>query len=91
MHFCLQLTRAYFRVAKLMSEKSDAEETLDDILISVHAISNMVGETDARRKLVEIILNKVPYEMIERIKRRRTEVDFGTEPPTEKTLIKLHR
>merc|ERR1712223_122759 len=86
-----QLTRAYFRVAKLMSEKSDAEETLDDVLTSVYAISNTIGESDPRRKLVDIIMSKVPLEMVERIKRRRTEVDFGTDVPTDKTLIKLHR
>lgn len=90
-----QLTRAYFRVAKLMSEKSDAEEALDDVLISVNTVGTMIGEADPRRKLVEIILSKVPMELVDRIKRRcrNTEVDFGTngEAPSEKTLIKLHR
>jgi hypothetical protein len=74
-----------------MSEKSDAEETLDDVLISVQAISGMIGETDIRRPQIETILEKVPFELMERIKRRRTEVDFGADPPTEKTLIKLNR
>ncbi len=45
--------------------------------------------------MVETILQKIPLEMIERIQRRRgaaTEtVDFGSDPPTEKTLISLHR
>jgi len=86
-----QLTRAYFRVAKLMSEKSDAEETLDDVLSSVNTIATTIGESDQRRKLVDIIMSKVPLEMVERIKRRRTEVDFGTDAPNDKTLIKLHR
>ena len=36
-------------------------------------------------------MSKVPLEMVERIKRRRTEVDFGTDAPNDKTLIKLHR
>ena len=50
-----------------------------------------LGESDQRRKLVDIIMSKVPLEMVERIKRRRTEVDFGTDAPNDKTLIKLHR
>ena len=41
--------------------------------------------------MVDIIMSKVPLEMVERIKRRRTEVDFGSDAPTDKTLIKLHR
>ena len=36
-------------------------------------------------------MSKVPLEMVERIKRRRTQVDFGTDAPNDKTLIKLHR
>lgn len=47
------------------------------------------------RPLVETILRKIPLEMMERIRRRRgttiETVDFGSDPPTEKTLIKLHR
>ncbi len=87
-----QLTRAYFRVAKLMSEKSDAEEMLDDVLISVNAVSAMIGTTDVRRPMVETILAKVPLDLMDRVKRRRAaEPDFGSEAPTEKTLIRLHR
>jgi hypothetical protein len=45
--------------------------------------------------MVETILRKIPLEMMERIRRRRggtvETVDFGSDPPTEKTLIKLHR
>ena len=88
-----QLTRAYFKIAKLMSEKSDAEENLDDVLITVNTIQNMAGENDLKvRKLIDTILQKVPIEMFEKIKRRRTEVEFATDTiPTEKTLTKLHR
>ena len=45
--------------------------------------------------MIETILRKIPLEMMERIRRRRggtvETVDFGSDPPTEKTLIKLHR
>lgn len=87
-----QLTRAYFRVAKLMSEKSEAEETLDDVLLSVNHVSTMIGQSDLRRPLLETILGKIPLEMMERIQRRRgVEPDFGSEAPNEKTLTRLHR
>ena len=86
-----QLNRAYFKVAKLMTERTDAEEAVDDALISVNAVSEMVGQADGRRQHVETILNKIPLEMMEKIKRRRTESSFGNDPPTEKSLIRLHR
>ena len=44
-----QLNRAYFKIAKLMSEKTDAEELLEDVLSSVYVISNMIGQADLRR------------------------------------------
>ena len=74
-----------------MTERSDADETLDDALTSVNALSHMIGQSDMRRPHVETILNKIPIEMLERVKRRRTESPFGNDPPTEKSLIRLHR
>jgi hypothetical protein len=44
-----QLNRAYFKIAKLMSEKTDAEELLEDVLSSVYVISNIIGQADLRR------------------------------------------
>lgn len=74
-----------------MTERSDAEEALDDALISLNSVSQMIGQSDLRRPYVDTILGKVPLEMIERVRRRRVEAPFGSDPPTEKTLIKLHR
>ena len=68
-----QLNRSYFKVAKLMTERSDAEETLDDCLISVNAVSNIIGQSDIRRPYVEEILSKIPLEMLEKIKVKQME------------------
>jgi len=86
-----QLNRAYFKVAKLMTERTDADEALDDALIAANAISTVVGQEDMRRPYVEEILKKIPVELMDRIKRRRTDNPFGSDPPTEKTFIRLHR
>ena len=85
-----QLTRAYFKVAKLMGEKTEAEEALDDALIALNAVSNVIGQADERRVHVETILMKVPVEMMDKVRRRRGETPFGSDPPTEKSLTKLH-
>ena len=86
-----QLNRSYFKLAKLMGERSDAEEAVDDTLISLNAISQIVGQSDLRRPNVETILQKVPLELMEKIRRRRADASFGSDPPTEKTLVRLHR
>lgn len=87
-----QLNRAYFKVAKLMGERSDAEEVLDDALLAVNLISNTIGQSDGRRPFVDEIVGKVPIELMEKIKRRRgEEASFGADPPTERSLTKLHR
>ncbi|TRY67592.1 hypothetical protein TCAL_03463 [Tigriopus californicus] len=86
-----QLNRAYFKVAKLMTERTDAEESLDDALATLHAVGQIIGQNDLRRPFVDTIMAKVPIEMMEKIQRRRTEVAFNNDPPDEKTLTKLHR
>ena len=47
-----------------MSEKSDAEETLEDVLMAVHSLSNDVPVSDPRRPMVETILQKVPLDQV---------------------------
>ncbi len=74
-----------------MSERSDAEESLEDALSAVHAVSQTIGQSDPRRPHVETILSRIPLEMVERARRRRVEAPFDTDPPTEKTLVSLHR
>lgn len=32
-----------------MSEKTEAEELLEDVLTSVHVVSKVIGQTDTRR------------------------------------------
>ena len=53
-----QLNRAYFKIAKLMSEKTDAEELLEDVLSSVYVISNIIGQSDLRRFSFIILKSK---------------------------------
>jgi len=88
-----QLTHAHFKVSKLMSEKSDAEETLEDVLFEVHLMSNEIEHLDSRRPWIDTILRKIPTELMDKVKRRRTNDGGGQNfgDVTEKSLIKLHR
>ncbi len=83
----------YFQIAKLMSERSDAEESLDDALSAAHAASEAVPPLDPRRPMVETVLAKIPLELLERARRRgRSSAAFDADPATtEKALVGLHR
>lgn len=85
------LNLAYFKVSKLWGEKSDAEGQLEEVLVSVEAVSRVVVGQELREK-VDLIMNKVPLELMERVRRRgRVEEPEGGEQVEEKVLAKLHK
>jgi len=86
-----KLNHAYFKVAKLWGEKSDAEGTLEEVLGLVEASGRLVGQVDMSRKYIDIIEAKVPLEVMERVRRRRIETDLTNNTPDEKSLAKLHK
>ena len=65
-----------------MSERSDAEEALDDALTALHTVSLRVeghhghGHGSGREHL-ETILRKVPLEMMEKVRRRSERAGGG--------------
>ena len=66
-----RLNKAYFKVSKLWGERSDAEGSLEDVLVSVEAVSKrLAGDGGHLAQLVDIIVSKVPLEMMERVRRR---------------------
>merc|ERR1719219_2198107 len=76
-----QLLHAHFKLSKLMSEKSDAEEHLEDVLVVVQLLSNEISMADTLRPQLDIILTRIPLEMMEKVKRRRAAgdaSDFGS-------------
>ncbi|CAG9856412.1 unnamed protein product [Phyllotreta striolata] len=87
----LTLTESYFKAAKLSYDKCEAEETVDDILESLQAISLRIQPGHPLYGYLETILQKVPTELQERMKRRQLPDDTPTDPPSEKALIRLHK
>ena len=86
-----RLNHAYFKVSKLWGERSDAEGSLEEALAQVETASRAVGEMDMSRVHIDTIISKVPLEMMERVRRRRYEVDIGQNCPDQKMLAKLHK
>ncbi|XP_060617372.2 G-protein coupled receptor-associated protein LMBRD2 isoform X1 [Anolis sagrei] len=89
------LMKTYFKVAKLMTEKADAEENLEDIMEEVRKVNESIKYNHPLRKCVDTILKKCPTEYQERMGRNMDDYeDFEERPntyPTEKTLVKLHK
>jgi len=87
-----RLNKAYFKISKLWGERSDAEGSLEDVLVSVEAVNKrLVGEAGHLRQLVDVIVSKVPLEMMERVRRRQRTADTDSTEVTEPGLAKLHK
>lgn len=85
------LRQAYFKLAKLSTDKADAEENVDDVLESLQAVNNATPLNHNLRPNVETILRKVPTELLDRNRRITTRNDVGNAVPNEKSLIRLHK
>ena len=53
-----------------MSEKSDAEEHLEDVLVVVQLLSNEISMADSLRPQLDTILNRIPLEMMEKVRQK---------------------
>uniref|UniRef100_A0A674HMA5 LMBR1 domain containing 2 n=1 Tax=Taeniopygia guttata TaxID=59729 RepID=A0A674HMA5_TAEGU len=89
------LMKTYFKAAKLMTEKADAEENLEDIMEEVRKVSESIKYNHPLRKCVDTILKKCPTEYQERMGRNMDDYeDFDERQnsyPSEKSLAKLHK
>ncbi|XP_051552333.1 G-protein coupled receptor-associated protein LMBRD2B-like isoform X2 [Myxocyprinus asiaticus] len=55
------LAKTYFKAAKLMTEKADAEENLEDVIEEVRTINETIKYNHPLRKCIDTILRKVIY------------------------------
>lgn len=87
------LSRTYFKIAKQSTEKTEAEENLEDVLEEVKQASEKIRYNHSLRKHVETILLKCPESMRKSISRNEDYEDYNKsiDTPSEKSLVKLHR
>lgn len=89
------LQHAYFKLSKLSSDKAEAEENVEDVLESLHAISRVVAMNEPLRPCVDTIIRKVPTELMEKasrnVNRNGSDSSPGTAMPSEKALVRLHK
>ncbi|XP_017863708.1 PREDICTED: LMBR1 domain-containing protein 2 homolog [Drosophila arizonae] len=92
------LQYAYFKAAKLSTDKAEAEEHVDDVLESLQCISRAVPNNHELRPCVETIMRKVPIELQERASRNFARsggssmgATTSTIVPSEKALVRIHK
>ncbi|KAK7895774.1 hypothetical protein WMY93_021099 [Mugilogobius chulae] len=89
------LIKTYFKASKLMTEKADAEENLEDVMEEVRKVSESIKYNHPLRKSVDTILRKCPVDYQEKMGRNMDDYeDFDDKQntyPSEKSLVKLHK
>lgn len=87
--------KTYFKAAKLMTEKADAEEALEDVMEEVCKVNGSIKYNHPLRKCVDTILKKCPTEYQEKMGRNMDDYEDFDEKhntyPSEKSLVKLHK
>uniref|UniRef100_A0A672IC51 LMBR1 domain containing 2b n=1 Tax=Salarias fasciatus TaxID=181472 RepID=A0A672IC51_SALFA len=88
------LIRTYFKASKLMTEKADAEETLEDVMEVRGTVSESIKYNHPHRKFIDTILRKCPLDYQEKMGRNMDDYeDFEDKQncdPSEKSLVRLH-
>ncbi|KAG6456417.1 LMBR1 domain-containing protein 2 homolog isoform X2 [Manduca sexta] len=83
------LTYSYFKIAKLSTDKCEAEETVDDILDSLNAVTASVGAGHPLHRHVETIVQKLPIQLRDRLNSRAP--PERPTSPSLKSLVNLHK
>ncbi|XP_013888874.1 LMBR1 domain-containing protein 2-B [Austrofundulus limnaeus] len=89
------LIKTYFKASKLMTEKADAEENLEDVMEEVRKVSESIKYNHPLRKFIDTILRKCPVDYQDKMGRNMDDYeDFDDKQntyPSEKNLVKLHK
>ncbi|XP_062237824.1 G-protein coupled receptor-associated protein LMBRD2B-like isoform X2 [Platichthys flesus] len=80
--------KTYFKAAKMVTEKAEAEENLEDVMREVAVVHAAVRYNHSLRKCVDTILTKCPPEYQEEM---GITVENSGDPPTKRALISLHK
>ncbi|XP_040566053.1 LOW QUALITY PROTEIN: LMBR1 domain-containing protein 2 homolog [Lepeophtheirus salmonis] len=87
------LNRAYFKLAKLMSEKAESEEEVEDSLSMVLFADERIksSRSPELKTMVDTIISKIPVELYQHHRVRARVSNFDGMDVTEKSIISLHR
>ncbi|XP_050677725.1 LMBR1 domain-containing protein 2 homolog isoform X2 [Leptidea sinapis] len=83
------LSYCYFKIAKLSTDKCEAEETVDDILESLNMALGAITAGHPLQSHVETIVQKLPVQLKDKLNSRIP--PDRPSPPSMKSLINLHK
>ncbi|KAK3090610.1 hypothetical protein FSP39_013128 [Pinctada imbricata] len=88
------LAKTQFKIAKMSTEKTEAEENLEDVLDEIKKVSEKIRYNHPSRKHLDTILQKCPEAVRKSVKREVDDYeDYNKAPdiPSESQLVKLHK
>ncbi|XP_032874137.1 LOW QUALITY PROTEIN: G-protein coupled receptor-associated protein LMBRD2 [Amblyraja radiata] len=88
------LARTHFKAAKLLTERVEAQEELDDLMEEVRKLNETVKYNHPQRKNIDTILRKCPVEYQEQMGRSMDDYEDFEERggcPSERSLARLHK
>ncbi|XP_041359946.1 G-protein coupled receptor-associated protein LMBRD2-like [Gigantopelta aegis] len=89
-----QLSKTHFKIAKLSTEKTEAEEALEDILEEIKRTAERIRYNHPLRKHMDTILAKCPESMRHSVRGNMDDFEEYDQPQdtaSEKSLVKLHK
>ncbi|XP_061191902.1 G-protein coupled receptor-associated protein LMBRD2-like [Saccostrea echinata] len=89
------LSKTYFKISKLSTDKTEADEALEDVLDEIKKVSEKIKYNHPLRKHVDTILLKCPETMRHSVKQNNDDYEdynrSSVDIPNEKTLVRLHK
>lgn len=88
------LGRTQFKISKLSTEKTEAEENLEDVLEEIKQVSEKVKYNHPLRKHVDTVLSKCPESVRKSVKPNVDDYEDYNAPQdviSEKALVRLHK
>ncbi|XP_055886080.1 G-protein coupled receptor-associated protein LMBRD2-like [Biomphalaria glabrata] len=88
------LSNTYFKIAKLSTEKTEAEEALEDVLEETRRTAEKIRYNHPLRKHMDTILTKCPESTRQSVRGKNDDFEDFNQPQDilcESTLVKLHK
>lgn len=89
------LSKTYFKISKLSTEKTEADEALEDVLDEIKKVSEKIKYNHPLRKHIDTILLKCPETMRHAVPQNNDDYEdynrSSIDIPSEKTLVRLHK
>ncbi|KAH9508112.1 LMBR1 domain-containing protein 2 [Bulinus truncatus] len=88
------LSNTYFKIAKLSTEKTEAEEALEDVLEETRRTAEKIRYNHPLRKHMDTILTKCPESTRQSVRGKNDDFEDFNQPQdilSESSLVKLHK